>query len=120
VLWEGVTNYLSEGAVDVTLRGLATVAFPGSGMAFTYVHRGLLDGSLEFVGGAQILKRVRTAGEPWTCGFDPGELGTYLAPRGWTLVDDLSADEYRRRYFGAAARFMSGYSFYRAVFALRT
>jgi O-methyltransferase involved in polyketide biosynthesis len=63
-------------------------------MAFTYVHRGLLDGSLEFAGGAQILKRVRTAGEPWTCGFDPAELGTYLAPRGWTLVDDLSADEY--------------------------
>jgi methyltransferase (TIGR00027 family) len=120
VLWEGVTNYLSKGAVDVTLRGLATVAFPGSGMAFTYVHRGLLDGSLEFAGGAQILKRVRTAGEPWTCGFDPAELRTYLAPRGWTLVDDLSADEYRRRYFGAAARLMSGYSFYRAVFALRT
>lgn len=119
VLWEGVTNYLSEDAVDVTLRAVAGLAAPGSGMAFTYVHRGLLDGSVEFAGGAQILKRVRDAGEPWTCGFEPGALRAYLAARGWTLIEDLSADEYRRRYFGETARLMSGYSFYRAAFVSR-
>jgi hypothetical protein len=31
------------------------------------------------------------------------------------VIEDLSADEYRQRYFGAAARSMSGYSFYRTV-----
>lgn len=119
LVWEGVTNYLSEDAVDVTLRSLADVAALGSTMIFTYVHRGLLDGSVEFEGGAQILERVRAAHEPWTCGFEPRELGSYLAARGWTLVTDLSADEYRRRYFGAAAQWMSGYAFYRTVLARR-
>src|SRR5262245_47473327 len=119
VLWAGVTNYLSESAVDVTLRALARIAAPHSRLALTYVHRGLLDGSVTFTGGAQILERVRAAGEPWTCGFEPAELGSYLQQRGWTLTEDLSADDYRARYFGAAARHMSGYSFYRAAFADR-
>jgi methyltransferase (TIGR00027 family) len=120
VVWEGVTNYLSGGAVDVTLRSIARAVAPGSIMMFTYVHRGLLDGSVQFAGGAQILERVRAAGEPWMCGFEPEELPSYLAARGWTLIDDVSADEYRTRYFGAAAQWMSGYSFYRAVLARRT
>src|SRR5262245_26010894 len=119
VLWEGVTNYLSERAVDVTLRALARVAAPRSRMALTYVHRGLLDGSVTLTGGAQILERVSRAGEPWTCGFEPAELRSYLQQRGWTLIEDLSADDYRSRYFGAAAQNMSGYAFYRASFACR-
>src|SRR5438128_7077471 len=43
-IWEGVTNYLTEAAVDATLRHFATAA-SGSRLLFTYVHRGLLDGS---------------------------------------------------------------------------
>jgi O-methyltransferase involved in polyketide biosynthesis len=37
-LWEGVTNYLDEAAVDATLRWCAR-ASPGSLLLFTYVHR---------------------------------------------------------------------------------
>ncbi len=119
VLWEGVTNYLTEAAVDATLRAIAASVSPGSELLFTYVHRGLLDGSLRFDGGAEILDRVREAGEPWTCGFEPREMPAYLVARGFALVEDLSADDYRVRYFGEAARSMKGYSFYRAVLAKR-
>jgi len=111
--------YLSESAVHVTLRALARIAAPHSRLALTYVHRGLLDGSVTFTGGAQILGRVRAAGEPWTYGFEPAELGPYLRQRGSTLVEDLSADDYRGRYWSAAARHLSGYSFYRAAFGER-
>src|SRR5262245_46054825 len=120
VLWEGVTNYLTEGAVDATLRAIAASVSPASELFLTYVHRGLLDGSLRFDGGREILQRVRDVGEPWTCGFDPSEMPAYLAARGFTVVEDLSADDYRERYFGDAARSMRGYSFYRAVLARRT
>jgi methyltransferase (TIGR00027 family) len=120
VLWEGVTNYLTEAAVDATLRAIAASVSPGSDLFLTYVHRGLLDGSVRFDGGAEILERVREVGEPWTCGFDPREMPAYLAARSFTLVEDLSADEYRARYFGDAARSMKGYSFYRAVLARRS
>jgi methyltransferase (TIGR00027 family) len=117
VIWEGVTNYLSEVAVDQALRVLHRMLACGSEVLFTYVHRALLDGSIHFKGGEQILERVRRAGEPWTCGFDPVEMPAYLSARGLQLVEDLSADEYRARYFGAAARAMTGYAFYRAALA---
>jgi methyltransferase (TIGR00027 family) len=41
VLWEGTTNYLTEAAVDATLRWCARAA-PGSRLLFTYVHRDIL------------------------------------------------------------------------------
>lgn len=41
LLWEGVTNYLTEAAVDTTLRWCAR-ASPGSRLLFTYVHRDVL------------------------------------------------------------------------------
>ena len=117
VLWEGVTNYLTEAAVDATLRAIAASVSPGSELFLTYVHRGLLDGSLRFDGGATILQRVREVGEPWTCGFEPSEMPAYLVARGFDLVEDLAADDYRARYFGDAAGSMKGYSFYRALLA---
>lgn len=120
VLWEGVTNYLTEAAVNTTLRAIAASMPAESELFFTYVHHGILDGSLQCDGAAEILERVRQAGEPWTCGFDPSEMPAYLLARGFTLVEDLSADEYRARYFGDAARAMKGYSFYRAVVARRS
>jgi methyltransferase (TIGR00027 family) len=119
VLWEGVTNYLTEAAVDATLRAIAASVSAGSELFLTYVDRGLLDGSLRFDGGAEVLQRVREVGEPWTCGFEPSEMPAYLVARGFALVEDLSADDYRARYFGEAARSMKGYSFYRAVLARR-
>ena len=103
--------------VDATLRALGATVAPGSTVVFTYVHRGLLDGSIQFDGGAQILTRVRRVGEPWTMGFAPSELPAYLAARGLTLVDDLSAVEYRAKYFGSRASTMTGYSFYRVATA---
>src|SRR4051812_22745557 len=39
VVWEGVTNYLTERAVDTTFRDLATITAPGSTVVFTYVDR---------------------------------------------------------------------------------
>jgi methyltransferase (TIGR00027 family) len=119
VLWEGVTNYLTDAAVDATLRAIAALVPPGSELFLTYVHRGLLDGSQRFDGGAEILQRVRAVGEPWAWGLEPSEMPAYLKARGFALVEDLSADDYRARYFGDAARSMNGYSFYRAVLARR-
>jgi len=115
VVWEGVTNYLSAESVDSTFRDIAASVGSGSQILFTYVHAGLLDGSVDFAQGAEILRQVSAAGEPWTFGFDPPQLAAYLSARGMTLVDDISADEYRARYFGSAANQMTGYSFYRVA-----
>lgn len=113
VIWEGVTNYLTAAAVDATLRAVAAFA-PGSRLLFTYVHRGVLDGSVAFEGAERLGPILRRAGEPWTFGLDPAALPAYLAARGLELVDDLGACDYRARYLGDPGR---GYAFYRVAVA---
>lgn len=96
-LWEGVTNYLDAESVDATVR---TIARLGSRLLFTYVDRALLDGSVEFEGGARSLAHVRGLGEPFTFGLAPRELGEYLRDRGLTLLEDLSLADAAGLYFG--------------------
>ena len=47
-IWEGVTNYLSDSAVDETLLSIGRLAGPGGVLVFTYVDAGVLDGSVSF------------------------------------------------------------------------
>jgi methyltransferase (TIGR00027 family) len=115
-VWEGVTNYLTATAVDAVLRFVASSA-PGSRLIFTYVHRGVLDGSAHFEGGAALLRDVARLGEPWTFGLDPGELANYLRARGLELESDAGARAYRARCFGARAQAMRGYDFYHVAIA---
>ena len=115
-LWEGVTNYLSEAAVDATLRWCAR-ASPGSQVLFTYVHRDVLTKPGAFTGTEKLFASLEKFGEKWTFGIEPRELRTFLAARGLALETDLGASEYRERYYGEAARAMRGYEFYRIALA---
>jgi methyltransferase (TIGR00027 family) len=115
-VWEGVTNYLTEAAVAKVL-ALIGGAAPGTVLAFTYVHRGAIDGTTRFDGADKLLRNVRGLGEPWTFGLRPDEVGDFLARCGLALEEDLGADEYRRRYLGGGSRDLRGYAFYRIAVA---
>lgn len=115
-LWEGVTNYLTDAAVDATLRWCARAA-PGSRVLFTYVHRDVLTKPGAFFGTEKLFASLEKFGEKWTFGIEPSELRQFLAERGLALETDLGASEYRERYFGTAARAMRGYEFYRIAIA---
>jgi O-methyltransferase involved in polyketide biosynthesis len=77
---------------------VARIAGPGSELALTYVHRGLIDGTVRFLHAGPWVASVAAAGEPFVFGFDPAELAGYLADRGWKLVDDLSTTEALTRH----------------------
>jgi len=115
-LWEGVTNYLEPASVDSVIRYVAG-CYPDTRLIFTYVHSGILDGSVSFEGAADLLRNVARLGEPWTFGLSPPQAAEFLQERGLCLDLDLSAREYRRQYFGAAAQRMKGYDFYHVAIA---
>jgi len=110
-IWEGVTNYLTEESVNGVLRYAGACAC-GSRIVFTYVHRGVLDGSAEFRGGARIRHDVAALGEPWTFGFNPVELADYLGSRNLQLEFDAGAQDYRNQVYGPSSASMRGYEFY--------
>ena len=116
LLWEGVTNYLTEDAVDATLRWCST-AGPGSLLLFTYVHRDILTRPDRFVGTQRLFASLDKAGERFTWGIEPERLPEFLAERGLALRSDVGAAEYRARCYGDAARGMRGHEFYRVALA---
>jgi len=115
-VWEGVTNYLTDSAVDAVLRYVAGCAV-GSCLVFTYVHRDALNGSGRFPDAAKIMSNVTELGEPWTFGLIPEDLPSYLRERGLQLIRDDGASDYRHTYFGEAADSMIGYDFYHVALA---
>lgn len=113
VLWEGVTNYLSESAVSAVLAWVGGMPAPST-IAFTYIHRGVLDGTGRFQGAQRMVDSVKRLGEPWTFGIEPSELGAFVGRAGLEVREDLGADEYRTRYLGGDH---AGYAFYRICVA---
>lgn len=102
-IWEAVTQYLTEQAVDDVLRYVGRETAPGSRIVFTYLHKGVLDCSAVFGDTRRLSKRLQRVNEPWTFGIYPASLKTYLASRGLDLLEDLGALEYRERYMGSSA-----------------
>lgn len=115
-VWEGVTNYLTADAVAETLTFVGQAA-PGSRVVFTYIHRGVIDGSVRFEGGDKLVRSVQKLHEPWKFGLVPAELEGYLARFGLRLEENLGADEYRARYFEPRRVVDRGYAFYRIAVA---
>jgi methyltransferase (TIGR00027 family) len=116
VVWEGVSQYLSGEAVCGVMRWVGRLA-PGSRFIFTYVHEGVLNGSVAFVGADKVIAKVDGSGEPWRFGLLPEELPAFLRERGLSLLSDLGADEYRAQVMGGESRHMQGYSFYHTALA---
>lgn len=115
-IWEGVTNYLTENAVDSTLRWCSQAA-SNSVVIFTYVDAHVLKAPENFYGTASLFKALKKAGEEWTFGIDPASLSDFLEQRGLILTKDLGAADYRQLYFGRSANQMRGYEFYRIAVA---
>lgn len=110
-VWEGVSQYLQPSAVDRTLRSIAKLSAMGSELIFTYVHRAALAGD-EFEGAATIRAAIAKTEEPWLSGLVPEEVPGLLRERGFQLIEDLGADDYRARYGQAPERGWGGYAFY--------
>ena len=99
VLWEGTTNYLDDRAVDETFAFVSSAVGRGSPVLFTYVHAGVLDGTVSFDGGPTTIRAVQKVGEPMTFGFNPDAVPGYLAERGFDLEWDLAVSELGRRQY---------------------
>ncbi len=92
-LWEGTTNYLDATAVNRTFAFLDEALGGGSPVLYTYVHAGVVDGTIAFEGGATTTRAVRKVGEPMTFGFDPDDVPAFLLQHGFDLEWDIAVSE---------------------------
>jgi methyltransferase (TIGR00027 family) len=97
--WLGTTHYLSAESVYATLGAISHFAVEGSEVVFDYGVRGdlLADTDRKEL---DVLKRfVAKRGEPLVSSFDPEIFATKIFELGFTLIEDLSYEQQKSRYF---------------------
>jgi methyltransferase (TIGR00027 family) len=105
-IWEGVTQYITPEAVDATFSAVAHLAGPGSSIAFTYIHKAVIEGTSDIPNAQKAASGAALSGEHWLFGIDPAKLGDFLAERGFTLIEQAGAREFQERYLIPAGRSM--------------
>ena len=114
-IWEGVTNYLEQEAIDATFEFMTQ--FPDrSYIIFTYINKNVLNDPGTFQNTEKYLTILEKNEEKWTFGFDPEKLPDYLTKYDLTLLEDVSAIEYRKQYMSERKNLLNGYEFYRVAF----
>jgi methyltransferase (TIGR00027 family) len=96
-LWEGVSYYLPEAAVDGVLEFVARCP-PGSCIAFDYAILSFVTGDHSTYGGKSIARWLEEIGEPFLFGIDPKETESFLKARRLALVSDLGPKEFEQMY----------------------
>ena len=119
IIWEGVTNYLTQESIDKTFEFISRFS-KNSFIIFTYIHKQVFDNETTFEGTEKLFKNLKRNEEVWTFGFLPSELKKYLQRFGMTLLDDKGAAEYREKYIPERKGLLNGYEFYRVAFAKLT
>jgi methyltransferase (TIGR00027 family) len=91
IIWEGVTMYIPEAAVEDTLHFLRDHAGPGSTIIFDYALA-----SDSRVNNANT--RFAAWGEPWVFGFPGDSADEYVRRHGLTVVSDISMGDLEARF----------------------
>jgi methyltransferase (TIGR00027 family) len=93
-IWEGVTMYLTEGAVDATVRAVSSFAARGSPFVVSYFDRELIDRPHPLQRAVHAV--VSVAGEPFTFGWAPAAFAPWMKQRGFRVDDDRDATDLAR------------------------
>ena len=93
-VWEGVTFYIPETAVNGTLAFVASHSAPGSRIVFDY----FLASAFKSPSIAALNKRLTAMGEPFIFGMPDDDRDRFIARQGLRVLSEVGTNELRRRY----------------------
>jgi methyltransferase (TIGR00027 family) len=96
---EGVTMYLSESAVESTLRFISDSSSVGSKVVFDHIYAGVLRRENRYYGEKGMVERVAKAGEKWTFALEEDEAKSFLSKFGFVVEDNCGSKGLEERYF---------------------
>jgi methyltransferase (TIGR00027 family) len=118
VIWEGVTQYISETAVRTVFEFLAKVR-PGSRIVFTYIVKDFIDGEQTY-GLERLYQQTRVKKQMWQFGLQPSQVAAFIGEYSWEELEQVGADEYRQRYLTPMGRTDAVMEIERMVYAEKT
>lgn len=97
-VWEGVTHYLTAKVVDDVLRAVRDITCAGSSICFDYAS--ISAEKLNEEGVQKLRERMKSdhPAEPTKFGIPQGTLVSFLAKRGYAVIEHLSSVEMEKRY----------------------
>lgn len=110
-LIEGLLAYLKPSVVDRIFSFIAKNSGKSSTILFDYHPQSVVDGNSDLETGRNICAHVSQMGEPFLFGIVDGALETFLAERGFTKIQNVTSEGYKKAYF-------KGVNEGRAVFSL--
>lgn len=99
-IWEGVTFYIPEAAVDATLRFVAQHSAPGSRIVFDYFLASTLTSPHATL--KDVMSRLEAVKEPIIFGLPDEDRQGFVTKRGLAIVSDVHMSELRARYLPPA------------------
>lgn len=96
---EGLLMYLDEEAVEKTFQLMYELSDEGSTVVFDYVYASVLRHEGKYYGERELQNNVSSGGEPWTFGFEEGQVGEYLLNRGYSIVEESNSETLEKRFF---------------------
>jgi methyltransferase (TIGR00027 family) len=97
-LWEGVSMYLNAQAVDGTLAFIRNHTVRSSQIVFDYIYASVLRQENRYYGEQAIFKTIAKTGEGWKFGLEEGEIGSFLAARGFETLAHYTPDELEKMF----------------------
>jgi methyltransferase (TIGR00027 family) len=101
-IWEGVTYYLTAGAVDQTLAFVAHNSAPGSSIVFDYMDPSALTAAKKRGEIERMARARRLTGEGLVFGIEPDRIVEFLQTRGFDRIVNMTADDLHAKYFTGA------------------
>jgi methyltransferase (TIGR00027 family) len=97
-IWQGVTMYLNNEAVDTTLDFVVKRSGRGTAIVFDYIYQYVLEG-IQQQNEVNNMRRYRfMTGEGLTFGIPEGTVEMFLKERGFRQVKDINAEDLKTMY----------------------
>ena len=96
-LMEGLVMYIPPMAVDEMLSFIVNNSAKGSEVLFDYFIQSVVDGTCET--GKNMRDFAAQQGEPFLFGIEDGAAEVFLKERGFSRIQNVTSDDYKRAYF---------------------
>jgi methyltransferase (TIGR00027 family) len=97
-IWEGVSYYLSEHAVNSVLHFITCNSPSGSSVILDYALQSFILGNYNTHRSRRAARSSAMIGEPFVYGIEDGDLDQFLSKRGLTIISDFGPHDLKHEY----------------------
>lgn len=102
-IWEGVTQYITQEAVENTLEFISK-ASSGSIVLFSYIIKSVIDGTSSILGADFLMNFFNMGDEKWSFGLNPSDISDFINRYNLKLIEDVGASYYQENYLKPIGR----------------